>query len=78
MSYENKKTLLMSFESIPIVLRYEFSECMVKITITELNGGYIDMKSIKMKSIKKTKNDPKFIKFSQNDFRHFFNPTRIK
>ena len=48
MSYENKKPLLMSFESIPIVLRYEVSECMVKITITKLNGGYIDLKSIKI------------------------------
>ena len=65
MSNENKKPLLMSFESIPIVLRYEVSECMVKITITKLNGGYIDMKSIKIEPPKNgTIHEKKFSGFN--------------
>ena len=60
MSYENKKPLLMSFESIPIVLRYEVSECMVKITITKLNGGYIDIKLSKL-------TPPKMVPFTKKN-----------
>ena len=41
MSYENKKNTLDEF--LINSHRYEVSECMVKITITKLNGGYIDL-----------------------------------
>ena len=46
-SNEHKKPLLMSYDSIPTVLRHWVSDCMIKMTLTKWNSGYTDLKRLK-------------------------------